>query len=403
MAHERPARARDRRLRRLVQPSPAALLDRLQHAGGVRARVLDAPRARVRTVAGSGRPNGHRSTRRSHLGLSDGWTGVIALDEEKINYSTTNDSPSNPGKSKARECFLVAKRARGAQSPWQVKWTTQDNPPARAAEVPLRCPGDPAVPPAARAVALASASRGCRKRSRRRSRSTLLVGRTAGVSELVGIRPAASPARTRASVSRHVSRGRSSRVTPARWKGKCRPGPGDTAPMDERQQRRRRRRTAAFAGRCRSRPGPGPPRRRGGATAAGARSGEAVASAATSYFQPQRRGAQQATIAAPSRPGRRSNRQCFRRCDAAPAHQQSSRSSPPDDSYAADPAVRRDDVGLLQSGVMQPSAIGAADDRCDRGRSRSSRALWRRAARNAAPVLTMAPPLVAIVAPTAWP
>ena len=101
--------------------------------------------------------------------------------------------------------------------------------------------------------------------------------------------------------------------------------------------------------------------------------------------QPQRRGAQQATIAAPSRPGRRSNRQCFRRCDAAPAHQQSSRSSPPDDSYAADPAVRRDDVGLLQSGVMQPSAIGAADDRCDRGRSRSSRALWRRAARQAAP------------------
>ena len=122
------------------------------------------------------------------------------------------------GRAQARECFLVAKRARGAQSPWQVKWTTQDNPPARAAEVPLRCQGDPAVPPAARAVALASASRGCRLRSRRRSRSTLLVGRTAGVSELVGIRPAASPARTRASVSRRVSRGRSSRVTPARWK-----------------------------------------------------------------------------------------------------------------------------------------------------------------------------------------
>ena len=37
------------------------------------------------------------------------------------------------------------------------------------------------------------------------------------------------------------------------------------------------------------------------------------------------------------------------------------------------------------SGVMQPSAIGAGDDSCDRGRSRSSRALWRRAARQAAP------------------
>ena len=37
------------------------------------------------------------------------------------------------------------------------------------------------------------------------------------------------------------------------------------------------------------------------------------------------------------------------------------------------------------SGVMQPSAIGAGDDCCDRGRSRSSRALWRRAARQAAP------------------
>ena len=36
-------------------------------------------------------------------------------------------------------------------------------------------------------------------------------------------------------------------------------------------------------------------------------------------------------------------------------------------------------------GVMQPSAIGAGDDCCDRGRSRSSRALWRRAARQAAP------------------
>lgn len=37
------------------------------------------------------------------------------------------------------------------------------------------------------------------------------------------------------------------------------------------------------------------------------------------------------------------------------------------------------------SGVMQSSAIGAGDDCCDRGRSRSSRALWRRAARQAAP------------------
>ena len=36
-------------------------------------------------------------------------------------------------------------------------------------------------------------------------------------------------------------------------------------------------------------------------------------------------------------------------------------------------------------GVMQPSAIGAGDDCCDRGRSRRSRALWRRAARQAAP------------------
>ena len=36
-------------------------------------------------------------------------------------------------------------------------------------------------------------------------------------------------------------------------------------------------------------------------------------------------------------------------------------------------------------GVMQPSAIGAGDDCCDRGPSRSSRALWRRAARQAAP------------------
>jgi len=34
---------------------------------------------------------------------------------------------------------------------------------------------------------------------------------------------------------------------------------------------------------------------------------------------------------------------------------------------------------------MQPLAIGAVDDCCDRGRSRSSRALWRLAARQAAP------------------
>ena len=42
-------------------------------------------------------------------------------------------------------------------------------------------------------------------------------------------------------------------------------------------------------------------------------------------------------------------------------------------------------AGATASGVMQPSAIGAGDDCCDRGRSRSSRALWRRAARQAAP------------------
>ena len=40
---------------------------------------------------------------------------------------------------------------------------------------------------------------------------------------------------------------------------------------------------------------------------------------------------------------------------------------------------------ITAPGVMQPSAIGAGDDCCDRGRSRSSRALWRRAARQAAP------------------
>ena len=40
---------------------------------------------------------------------------------------------------------------------------------------------------------------------------------------------------------------------------------------------------------------------------------------------------------------------------------------------------------VAEIGVMQPSAIGAGDDCCDRGRSRCSRALWRRAARLAAP------------------
>ena len=43
------------------------------------------------------------------------------------------------------------------------------------------------------------------------------------------------------------------------------------------------------------------------------------------------------------------------------------------------------DTRTAGPGVMQPSAIGAGDDCCDRGRSRSSRALWRRAAREAAP------------------
>jgi hypothetical protein len=75
-------------------------------------------------------------------------------------------------------------------------------------------------------------------------------------------------------------------------------------PRTEHQQRRRRRRTAASAGRCRSRLGPRPPRRRGGATAAGSvgrssseRGGDVV------LAEPQRRGSQQAAIAAPSRPG----------------------------------------------------------------------------------------------------
>src|SRR5436190_21698266 len=42
-------------------------------------------------------------------------------------------------------------------------------------------------------------------------------------------------------------------------------------------------------------------------------------------------------------------------------------------------------IATQHKGVMQPSAIGAGDDCCDRGRSRSSRALWPRAARQAAP------------------
>jgi transposase InsO family protein len=48
---------RDRRLRRVVQPPPAALLDREPTACRARKRVLGAGRARVRTVPGSGRPN----------------------------------------------------------------------------------------------------------------------------------------------------------------------------------------------------------------------------------------------------------------------------------------------------------------------------------------------------------
>ena len=49
----------DRHLRRLVQPPPAALLDRQPTARRARTRVLGAPRARARTVPGSGRPNSH--------------------------------------------------------------------------------------------------------------------------------------------------------------------------------------------------------------------------------------------------------------------------------------------------------------------------------------------------------
>ena len=46
-------------LRRLVQPPPAALLDREPAACRARTRVLGAARARVRTGSGSGRPNRH--------------------------------------------------------------------------------------------------------------------------------------------------------------------------------------------------------------------------------------------------------------------------------------------------------------------------------------------------------
>ena len=75
--------------------------------------------------------------------------------------------------------------------------------------------------------------------------------------------------------------------------------------LDEHQQHRRRRRTAAFAGGCRSRPGAGPPRRRGGATEARRSVGRSSSERRGDVVlaQPQRRGAQQAAIVAPSRPG----------------------------------------------------------------------------------------------------
>ena len=112
---------------------------------------------------------------------------------------------------------------------------------------------------------------------------------------------------------------------------------GVAVARDEHQQRRRRRRTAAFAGGCRSRPGPGPPRRRGGATAAGARSGEAVASAAgTSCLL-------SLNVAALSkRPSqrlhdrtRRSNSQRFRRRAAAPAQIQAWAAWAPRDCFSS--------------------------------------------------------------------
>jgi putative transposase len=49
---------RHRRLRRLVQPPPAALLDREPTARRARTRILGAGRARAPTGSGSGRPNG---------------------------------------------------------------------------------------------------------------------------------------------------------------------------------------------------------------------------------------------------------------------------------------------------------------------------------------------------------
>ncbi len=60
---------------------------------------MGAGRARAPTASGSGRPNRYRSTRRQDPGLSAGWIGGITL-TDIVNYSTTNDSPSNPGKSK---------------------------------------------------------------------------------------------------------------------------------------------------------------------------------------------------------------------------------------------------------------------------------------------------------------
>ena len=72
---------------------------------------------------------------------------------------------------------------------------------------------------------------------------------------------------------------------------------------DEHQQGRPAPQDCSSAGRCRSRPEPGPPRRRGGDSArrsvgrsSSERRGDMV------LAQPQRRGAQQAAIAAPSRP-----------------------------------------------------------------------------------------------------
>src|SRR5438270_11034381 len=60
-------------------------------------------------------------------------------------------------------------------------------------------------------------------------------------------------------------------------------------------------------------------------------------------------------------------------------------------------------IATQHKGVMQPSAIGAGDDAVIAAGRGAHEVFWRRAARQAAPVLTVAPPLVAIVAPTAWP